>query len=193
MTSAIPSESLASVRWFRSDIREIPSLKECFSIGGGCPGRWRSHHPWKCLWSEWAQYLVPWARWCLVEGWTWSWRSFPNLRLLWYLNCKGGDIRRQGEQKGELQVTWEELDSREVPAASLEGGSQKCCPRGWSGCFPALGPCPSNSPASHCWLVQSKQLVLFSCCSKCVFLQSLCSNTTFITCIFSFMSYINSV
>lgn len=80
-----------------------------------------------------------------------------------------------------------------VPAASLEGGSQKCCPRGWSGCFPALGPCPANSPASHCWLVQSKQLVLFSCCSKCVFLQSLCSNTTFITCIFSFMSYINSV
>jgi len=24
------------------------SLKELLSIGTGCPGKWSSHHPWKC-------------------------------------------------------------------------------------------------------------------------------------------------
>jgi len=29
-------------------LEEICLLKEWSGIGTGCPGRWSSHHPWRC-------------------------------------------------------------------------------------------------------------------------------------------------
>lgn len=42
---------------FRPDIREKISMTQWLNIGISCPGRWWSHHLWKCSRGIWTWYL----------------------------------------------------------------------------------------------------------------------------------------
>lgn len=71
----------------------------------------------------------------------------------------------------------------------LKNMGQGKCPPGWlgAGSSQPSQPLAANMPSFHRWLSQKEHLFLFSCCSKCVFLHSLCSSTMFITCIFFYV------
>jgi len=39
---------------------KISLLKEWSDIGTGCPGRWWSHHPWRCSKTVWMWHFRTW-------------------------------------------------------------------------------------------------------------------------------------
>jgi len=87
-------------------LESISSLKEWSGTGTGCPGRWWSHHPWRCSRNLYRLYLWTWfsGEILLVNGWLdrRSCRSFPTLLILWFTAsfgtetaCAGLDVQRE--------------------------------------------------------------------------------------------------
>lgn len=48
---------------FRFDIRKKVFTEKVVGHRTGCPGRWWSHCPWRCLGKDWTWLWVPWSCW----------------------------------------------------------------------------------------------------------------------------------
>jgi len=61
----------AMAKSFRLDIRENLFSGRAVMHWHSCPGRWRSHHPWRC--SVWRCGTEGGGQWYGGLGWRWTW------------------------------------------------------------------------------------------------------------------------
>jgi len=70
---------------FRLDFKKNSSQKEWSGTGTGCPGRWWSHHPWRCLRTV---EMWHWGTWLVgIMGLQFDWMIlmiFPTPVILWF-------------------------------------------------------------------------------------------------------------
>lgn len=141
---------------FRWDFRENFCLEKVTRHWKGLPGKGWSPHPWK--WSrklDVALCAMVWmTRGCLVKDWTWSWRPFPTLNILWIFKIHSWSSAISNPSNTPLSCCFNSLPHSPVQEKSFSicNESKHKEKRAW-GCqtFPLTLYPFSNTELSMCW------------------------------------------